>query len=89
MEEQEPGAGRRGTQDSAIAFSRDVSDGRMPLGRPTDSSRRLVRGYGAVTLAEQFDLSGCDELPERGTIQNVVGDLTSAGQPEVQRLAAG
>ena len=61
----------------------------MPVGRPPNPGRLLIRDLRAVLLAEQFDLSGLDELLERGTPQNVVGDLTSASQPEVQRLAAG
>ena len=61
----------------------------MPVGRLPNPGRLLVRDHRAVLLTEHFDLSGFEELLERGTLQNVVGNLTSASQPEVQRLAAG
>jgi hypothetical protein len=59
------------------------------VGRPPNPGRPLLRDHRADLLGEHFDLSGFDELLERGTLQNVVGDLTSASQPEMQRLAAG
>ena len=61
----------------------------MPMGRPPSPGRLLVRNHRAALLAEHFDLSGFDELLERGTLKNIVGDLTSASQTEVQSLAAG
>ena len=61
----------------------------MPVGRLPNPGRLLVGDHRAILLAEHFDLSGFDELLERGTLQSVVGDLTSASQTEVQRLAAG
>jgi hypothetical protein len=42
-----------------------------------------------ATLAEHLDVSSFDQLLERGTLQSVVVDLTSAARPEVQSLAAG
>jgi hypothetical protein len=52
-------------------------------------ARILVRGHRAPRLAEHLDLPGFDHLLEGGALQSVIGDLTPAGQPEVQRLAAG
>lgn len=40
-------------------------------------------------IIDQLDLSGFDELAERGTLQRVVMDLAPASRPQVQRLAAG
>jgi hypothetical protein len=61
----------------------------MSVGRPANQGRSLVRGHNVAILLQHFDLSGFDQFLERGTLQSVVGDLTSACQPEVQSLAAG
>ena len=74
---------------SAIAFARCVLGRRMTVGRPANQGRPLVRGHRAAILLEHLDLSGFDQVLERRTLQSAGGDLTSAGQPEVQGLAAG
>jgi hypothetical protein len=61
----------------------------MAVGRSTQQGRSLVRGHRPALRLQHLDLAGFDQLPERGTLQGVVGDLAPAGEPEEQGLAAG